>query len=1133
LFIVSALWLGVGRWVIFAEGVNACISMLCISVCAMHLKILQTPYNRKVTGFGAVFVANRGSSSKLFMTYLKRICTVFILSNLLFSQTNAQITVTVTNSTNVTPSLNPSYPSLQSAITALNAITSISGSITLTAGAGTEMAPIGGYQINFTASTSATSAVQITGAGTSTLVASNTLNTGALNDALIKIVGSDYVTISNFSLQENAANTITDAATNNMTEWGVALLYASPTDGAQHCTIQNNTMSLKRNYPNTFGIYANATHTASSPTTSATATTLAGSNSGLKIYGNVIQNVNHGILVVGPTAAASFNQSIDIGGTSSATANAISDFGSTSSFSAFANVSASVFGILVRNSTSINISQNSITSSVGGTTSGVLRGIYLPAFSVLPTGTFATNILQNSLALTTGAASSNMQGIAVEATTSTASSELNMSQNNFSVFTSSVPTTASFTLLFDAMPHFLTRINDNAFQNLTVSTNGTLTLIQHSYSMPAGGSTLIQNNNVVTGLTKSGTSGSLIFSNTVANSPSTSSITYSGNDFSNIGVSGTSSISGILNLDGLSTAASVKTITGNAFRNWSGGTGARMGISVSHFHSGSHLINQNIITNLSGQTAVTGIALNASANSATAILVQDNQINQLNSTGTGGNVLGFVCSNTSPGIVIQKNTVFGLSTTGSNTVYGISFIGGNLNPVSVAKNKIYDLSGSNTGSIVSGINITGGTSYTISNNLIGDLRATASTGLNAINGINASANAVFQIYYNSICLNATSSSVTTFGNSCITFSSSATDFNAINNVLVNTSTPAQNNMNTASNGVVCLIRRSNGTINQMPSNYSLNSNSNAFWVNHSAGMNNHLIYCEGISTLTNLKTTITEVKAFLVNREQLSSQENIIFLSTTGSDAQFLKFSPIYSTQLESTAMPISGFTDDFSGAARHGNASYTGSGTAPDVGAWELDGISATIHITAYIQGFMNGASTMKPVLMNSGVVGATADQCDTVIVELHKAYAPYALEHTFQGVLKTDGSLNSIFPGILAGTQYYIVLKGRNFLETWSASTLPLAGYNAYPFNTSAAQAYGSNLINMGGVFAIHSGNIYFPVDASIDLLDYPVWETDYNNFAIGYFRSDLNGDGIVDLVDYPIWELNYNNFVQVMKP
>ena len=44
-------------------------------------------------------------------------------------------------------------------------------------------------------------------------------------------------------MQENAANTTTTAASNNMTEFGVALFYATTTNGCQNVTLKNNTIT--------------------------------------------------------------------------------------------------------------------------------------------------------------------------------------------------------------------------------------------------------------------------------------------------------------------------------------------------------------------------------------------------------------------------------------------------------------------------------------------------------------------------------------------------------------------------------------------------------------------------------------------------------------------------------------------------------------------------------------------------------------------------------------------------------------------------------------------------------------------------------------------------------------------------
>ena len=194
---------------------------------------------------------------------MKKLYLLFLAASLFAFTIQAQVTVTVTNPTNTTPSLAASYPSLANAVTAVNAITAMSGPVILTCAAGTETAPVAGFSITSPGGTSAVNTITFTTSGTVTLTASAALTVGLTNDAIFKLIGADYITINGFTMQENPANTISaSGATNNMTEVGVALLYASVTNGAQYNTIQNNTISLNRSYANTFGIYSNVRHTA-------------------------------------------------------------------------------------------------------------------------------------------------------------------------------------------------------------------------------------------------------------------------------------------------------------------------------------------------------------------------------------------------------------------------------------------------------------------------------------------------------------------------------------------------------------------------------------------------------------------------------------------------------------------------------------------------------------------------------------------------------------------------------------------------------------------------------------------------------------------------------------------------------
>src|SRR5258705_10772272 len=311
------------------------------------------------------------------------------------------------------------YADLAAAVTDLNTQGVGAGGVTFNVVAGNpQTAPAGGYVIGGAGSlvltTSSAANPVVFNGNNNTITAPTPQASGNLNDGIIKLIGADWVTINGFSMLENAANTTTAAGTNDMTEWGVALLYVTATDGSQNDTIQNCTIDLDRTYQNTFGIYSNSTHTATTVTVSATATGAAGSNDNLKVYSNIITDVNEGIVVVGPTAAADQNNSLDIGVVAPVTANTITNWGTTGTFSGYANVSGTVNGILVRNTRNYNVSFNTITNSNGGVNvAGTISGIQVPSSSVAPTGTLAQTINNNNISVRGGNVGNVLQGINV------------------------------------------------------------------------------------------------------------------------------------------------------------------------------------------------------------------------------------------------------------------------------------------------------------------------------------------------------------------------------------------------------------------------------------------------------------------------------------------------------------------------------------------------------------------------------------------------------------------------------------------------------------------------------------------------------------------------------------------------
>lgn len=815
---------------------------------------------------------------------------------------NAQVT------TNGGSGLAPTYANLASAITALNgAVISSPVVINLTSG-NPQTAPVGGYLI--TAQGDAVNTIRINGFG-NTITASNTLLAGTLNDAIFKLQGADYITLENFVMQENTGNTVIAAATNTMTEWGVALLYLTTTNGAQNNTIQNNTISLNRTYQNTFGIYSNSTHALATPATVASPTSASGANSGLKIYSNTISNVNTGVVVIGPRDATSHNQGLEIGG-SNLLGNTINDFGTTGTFSSYASISSGfVNGILVSNTVNYTVSNNTITSSNGGTIVGSLRGVYVASFNNTPIGTITNSINNNTVSLRSAvlAGAGTILGVTVDNTTANATTTLNINANNF-VNSTHTGATASgdITFISCAMPVLVLNVNNNEFTNLTVNTTGSVFFINVNYVMPSNGSQVITGNSIVTLFVKTGSGGSVVFFRASGISPNNSSLVCSNNIVSNITISSFTGFSALNITNSGSSSSSLKTINNNVISNISASTGVLTIIRVDG-SSGVSTISNNTISNMTGLSGITGISMVNTYSGANSITISSNTISNLNSAGTFGDVIGLLFGNASPGIVVNRNSISGLFSASSAAI-GILISAANISGILVQKNKIYDLSGNNASSIVSGISVSDGSLVTLANNIIGDLRTPNANTNNSLIGINIIGGTTVNVYHNTVLLNGSSSGAL-FGSSAISVSTTPI-VTLRNNIFVNNST-------VSGAGLAVAHRRSTATL----TSYDTASNNNLFYAS--------TIFTDG----TNTDASLIDYKTRIATRDAASVTENPSFASTVGSNPAFLHFNTGTLTQIESGATSIGSISDDFDGDVRNA--------TTPDIGADEFDGLLST----------------------------------------------------------------------------------------------------------------------------------------------------------------------------------------------
>ncbi len=298
-------------------------------------------------------------------------------------------------------------------------------------------------------------------------------------------------------------------------------------------------------------------------------------------------------------------------------------------------------------------------------------------------------------------------------------------------------------------------------------------------------------------------------------------------------------------------------------------------------------------------------------------------------------ITGLATSTTGTGTVnIYQNNINSLTTTGACAVTGIQIGGGVGSTKNVHHNKICNLENSSATGTMNGVFVqSAGTTINLYNNLIGDLRMPAVSAVNPLNGINLNTNTVISsvnISYNTVYLNATSTGAN-FGSSGLNVLTSAVPttatLNLRNNAIVNLSTPN-------GTGVTAAYRRSSAVL----ANYGSVSNNNDFYAGTPGAAN--LIFFDG----TNSDQTLAAYQARVATRDSASVTENPPFLSTTCGNANFLHIDTTVATQLESAGANVAGITDDFDGNIRQGNPGYVGSGTSPDIGGDEFNGIPMDI---------------------------------------------------------------------------------------------------------------------------------------------------------------------------------------------
>lgn len=198
------------------------------------------------------------------------------------------------------------------------------------------------------------------------------------------------------------------------------------------------------------------------------------------------------------------------------------------------------------------------------------------------------------------------------------------------------------------------------------------------------------------------------------------------------------------------------------------------------------------------------------------------------------------------------------------------------------------------------------------------------------------------------------------------------------------------------------------------------------------------------------------------------------------------------------------------------------------------------TLQLKAFIQGFYR-FSLHKMIK-------------DTVSVILRNSTAPYTIVDTAKAVLDSTGNGTFVFDNAANGVPYYLVLRHRNSIETWSSSARTFStDILYYDFAIQASQAYGNNMVYVDALappppeennsnknvqtdgsterYAIYSGDSN--QDGIVDATDLSMIDNAAYNFVKGYVKTDVTGDNVVDASDGALADNNAYNFIGKITP
>ena len=194
------------------------------------------------------------------------------------------------------------------------------------------------------------------------------------------------------------------------------------------------------------------------------------------------------------------------------------------------------------------------------------------------------------------------------------------------------------------------------------------------------------------------------------------------------------------------------------------------------------------------------------------------------------------------------------------------------------------------------------------------------------------------------------------------------------------------------------------------------------------------------------------------------------------------------------------------------------------------IQGGDKPLNLTLFLEGLFNGSSMNKAQNETGNEFpGTVADQ---IVIELRTSSFPYELAGGPYTVdINTNGTASLTIPFSLSSS-YYVVVRHRNSIETWSGAPLSFSGASiAHDFTTASGQAYGDNMKLVSGKYVIYSGDVN--QDGIVDSGDMIPVDNGSGSFMTGYVSEDTNGDGLIDSGDMILLDNNSSLFIVKITP